>query len=479
KAAGGRFDVIGMSAYPYWANLPWQTEADEAAQTMSEMQSRYGVPTLVCECGYAESDPADCYSYLEALIAAAKKAGALGVFYWEPECYGGWPAGGAYALGAFTAEGEPNAGMKAFTDSGVAPYFAPEPASVTIATGGSVLLGGPATGYPVPAYQWTRNGSAIAGADGPSLLVRGVTPTNSGIYRRTAVNASGSASSTITLSVVATTDPGRLINLSTRAQVGSGANILIAGFVVGGAGTSGTESLLARGSGPALAPFGVPGVLADPQLTLGGPAGVLATNDGWGGSAAIVAAAASVGAFAWLDASSHDAAILDALPGGTYTAEIAGEDGDSGLALAEIYDETPAGSYTAATPRLINLSIRGQVGTGAEVLIVGFVIAGSTSKTVLIRATGPTLAEFGISGALPDPELQVQWGGEQIGGNSGWGGDTQIAAVAASVGAFAWSDPASLDSALLLTLTPGSYTAQVSGGSGDTGIALVEVYELR
>jgi arabinogalactan endo-1,4-beta-galactosidase len=478
KAAGGRFDVIGMSAYPYWANLPWQTEVTEAAQTLGDMQSRYGVPTLVCECGYAESDPADSYSFLMALIAAARKAGALGVFYWEPECYGAWPPGGAYALGAFTSEGEPNAGLNAFVDSGVAPYFAPQPASVTIAAGASVLLGGPASGFPAPAYQWTLNGAPLAGATGTQLLVRGVASANAGAYVRTATNAFGSATSSVSLSVAETAAPGRLINLSTRAQVGTGANLLIAGFVVGGAGTGGAEPLLVRGSGPALTPFGVAGVLADPQLTLQGPSGVIATNDGWGGSAAIAAAAAAVGAFAWSDAASHDAALLESLSAGAYTAEIAGQSGDTGVALAEVYDAAPSGEGSPGAPRLINLSIRGQVGTGPDILIAGFVIGGTTSKTVLIRATGPTLAQFGVSGVLPDPELQLEGAGGGIAGDTGWGGNGLIASVAASVGAFTWSDPTSLDSALLVTLPPGPYTAEVSGAGGDTGVALIEVYDV-
>jgi len=98
---------------------------------------------------------------------------------------------------------------------------------------------------------------------------------------------------------------------------------------------------------------------------------------------------------------------------------------------------------------------------------------------VLIRASGPALIPFGVTGTLPDPQLQLHAGdGSVIATNAAWGGNAQIASAAASVGAFTWSNTGSNDSALLITLPPGAYTAQVAGASGDTGVALVEVYEV-
>jgi hypothetical protein len=198
KAAGGKFDVIGMSAYPYWSGLPWATEVTDVTATMKDMTSRYGVPTMVCECGYLESDPSDCSSYLNALIAAAKQAGALGVFYWEPECYGSWPtaaSGGTYTLGAFTAGGMPSAGMNAFADSGVAPYFTGQPTPQTIATGSSVVFNAPASAFPSPTFQWYLNGTLIAGATGPTLLITGAAAANAGNYTCVATNSAGSVTS--------------------------------------------------------------------------------------------------------------------------------------------------------------------------------------------------------------------------------------------------------------------------------------------
>ena len=278
----------------------------------------------------------------------------------------------------------------------------------------------------------------------------------------------------------------RLTNLSCRAQVGTGANILITGFVVGGQGAPGSERLLIRASGPALVPFGVSGVLPDPELQLVSTAPgtdlQFAPNTGWAGNGAVSGVAYLVGAFPWTDFSSHDAAFVWDLAPGPYTANISGESGGTGVALAEVYDATPEGTATAASPRLINLSARAQIGTGSTSLIAGFVIGGTTPKTVLIRASGPALVPFGVSGTLPDPQLQVYStasGSNLVASNTGWGGDGQIATAAAWVGAFSWGSSATPDSALLLTLAPGPYTANVTGASGDTGMALVEIYEVQ
>jgi hypothetical protein len=318
----------------------------------------------------------------------------------------------------------------------------------------------------------------VAGATSPLLLISNAS-VSAGSYTCVATNASGSATSNAaTLSVTPTNDTGRLVNISTRAQVGTGGNILIAGFVIGGTGTSGTEPLLIRGSGPALSSLGVSGALPDPELQLFSGTNSLATNNGWAGSAQIASTAAAVGAFTWSSATSHDSALLVSPAAGAYTAQISGAASDTGVSLVEVYDATPAGSYTPTSPRLVNISARVQVGTGGNILIAGFVIGGSTARTVLVRASGPALVPFGVSGTLPDPRLQLYSGATLLASNSGWGGDAQVSSTASSVGAFGWANATSADSALLLTLPPGAYTAQVAGASGDTGVALVELYEV-
>src|ERR1019366_4279607 len=231
----------------------------------------------------------------------------------------------------------------------------------------------------------------------------------------------------------------------------------------------------------------LPGVLVDPKLTLSNvsssPSTVLTTETGWDGSASIASAAASVGAFPW-SSTSVDSAVYQALPEDNYTAEISGAANDSGVALVEVYDATPSGAHRLSTPRLTNLSARVQVGTGVNVVFAGFVIGGSTSKTVLIRASGPALAlaPFSLPGTLSDPKLTLTNVGVTpnvvLATSMGWNGDPEIGAAASTVGAFPWST-SSQDSAILVTLPPGNYTAGVAGAGGDSGIALVEVYEVE
>jgi hypothetical protein len=266
--------------------------------------------------------------------------------------------------------------------------------------------------------------------------------------------------------------------------VGTGGNIIFGGFAVGPIGTGGTLPLLVRASGPALVAYNVVGTLADPQLQLFNSADtIIDTNEAWGGSSAIVTTAADVGAFPWTNPSSHDSALDLPLATGTYTAQVAGESGDTGVALVEIYDASAAGSFDPTLPHLTNLSARVNVGTGTNVLEAGFVIQGNSALTVLIRASGPAIAAspFNVPGTLADPQLTLQnpTTGAVYAMNAGWGANANIAATAASVGAFSWGTAATKDSALLITLPPGSYTAAVAGVSGDSGVALVEVYEVR
>jgi sugar lactone lactonase YvrE len=376
-----------------------------------------------------------------------------------------------------------------------APSFTLEPSSQTVAAGSTVVFVTQATSATTAYYTWTLNGSPLAdgttgttkvsGSTSPTLVITGATAANTGTYSCNLVSTSGAAESqAASLSVVgASSQSGRLINLSCRALSGTGGNQLIAGYVIGGASVSGTQPVLIRASGPALAPFGVTGTLADPKLTLNGASGVVASNTGWQGSTSVSATANQVGAFPWANSTSADSALVESLPVGAYTAQVSGASGDTGVTLAEIYDATPASGYTLSKPRLINISARVQVGTGGNVLIAGFVIGGATAKTVLIRASGPALKPFGVTGVLPDPSLSLfasTAGGSNtlVQSNTGWGGNAQIFGVAASVGAFSWGSAATPDSAILATLAPGAYTAEVSGASGDTGVALVEVYEV-
>ncbi len=353
----------------------------------------------------------------------------------------------------------------------------PQPQSVVVGSTVAFSVGATGTGL---SYQWRRNGATLSGANRPTYIITNVQPGAAGSYSVDVTNAAGATTSqSVTLAVVATTsNPGRISNLAIRSQAGTGGQTLIVGLVIGGGGTTGPKPLLLRGIGPALAGFGVPGTLADPRLEIFSGALKINENDNWNGDAQVAAIGAQVGAFALGAASTRDAALYNpAFPPGNLTIQVTGGAGASGVALAEIYDATPVTSFSTTTPRLINVSARTQVGLGADVLIAGFVIAGGTSKTVVIRAVGPTLAAFGVPGTLIDPKLDVYSGSTVIHTNDNWGGDAAVSAAFASVGAFALTN-ASRDAAVVVTLPPGNYTAQVSGVGNTTGVALVEVYEV-
>lgn len=270
----------------------------------------------------------------------------------------------------------------------------------------------------------------------------------------------------------------RLVNIATRGNVGSGANTMISGFVIDG---TAPKQVLVRAAGPALGNFGLQGTLARPALALFDSTGhQLAANTGWGtavNSAAIAEAAARAGAFPFA-AGSTDAAMLVTLPPGNYSAHVTGSAGASGLGLTEIYDADPISNEGS---RAINISTRGNVGLDGDKLIAGFVINGAASRRILIRAVGPSLAQFGLNGVLTEPRIELFNNRGSIHDVAGawpakWNAE-EIRSAAISVGAFPLGED-SKDAALVTTLLPGSWTVQVSGRNNSTGLALVEVYEV-
>jgi hypothetical protein len=262
----------------------------------------------------------------------------------------------------------------------------------------------------------------------------------------------------------------RLVNLSARASVSEGdsAQSFIAGFVVSG---SSPKRMLLRAVGPSLSNFGVQRPLPNPELRVLDSAGkVLAENEDWN-SGQTASTASAVGAFG-LSSGTRDAAVAVTLPPGMYSMQVT-PNGGSGIALAEVYDAD--GGNAAGS--LLNLSSRGFVANGERVLTAGFVVSGSSPKRVLIRAVGPTLAKYGVSGVLSDPALTVYQSGTVVAQNDNWSGQ-DVAAAAQSVGAFAL-EANSRDASVVATLPPGAYSAVVSPADGaSSGAAMVEVYEL-
>lgn len=341
-----------------------------------------------------------------------------------------------------------------------APRIAAQPTGHSILLGTGTALAVSAQGAGHLWYQWFKDGVPVEGATQAALSLSGTSPSHMGSYSVVVANAGGAVSSAPAKVEIAT--GSALANLSVRTTLAAG-QVLTLGAVVSG----GAKNVLIRAAGPALAPFGVSG-MADPRLELyqGGGTTAIATNDDWPGS--LAGAFAAVGAFAF-PAGSRDAAVSQRLSG-AFTVRALGT--GAGVILVEAYD-TDGG----ISPRLVNVSARNRVGTGSDILIAGLSLNGAGSKQVLIRAVGPTLTAFGVTGVLGDPALSVIDGtGATVGSNDNW--SAALAATFAQVGAFPLA-PGGRDAALLVTLPAGTtYTIQVTGANNTTGEALVEVYEV-
>lgn len=266
----------------------------------------------------------------------------------------------------------------------------------------------------------------------------------------------------------------RIINLSVLTPIETSGEDFTMGYVVGGDGTSGPKPLVIRAAGPSLGALGVGGTLADPKLELFAGSTKTGDNNDWGGASSLANAMAAVGAFAYTGPTSLDAAVALNISTRDNSVKVSANGTGTGLVIAEVYDATPEASVTAATPRLINVSVLKNVGSG---LTAGFVIRGGSSRTVLIRAIGPTLSAFGVGNTVADPQLRLFRGQTEIGSNNNWGGTAELDSAFTVVGAFTLPG-GSLDAAYLATLTPGDYTVQVTGVGGASGSALVEVYEV-
>ncbi len=280
---------------------------------------------------------------------------------------------------------------------------------------------------------------------------------------------------------------GRLGSLATRGQTGAGGDVLIAG--VGITGTA-PKQMLIRAAGPALANFGVSGALTRPVLTLFDSAGTpIASNTGWNqapNEADVRSASIAAGAFAFPE-NSADAAMLIRLLPGTYTAQVAGMGGATGTTLIETYDME---SVQTSQSKLIAISSRGVVGSGQNIIIPGVSVGGSSSRILLIRAVGPTLGAFGVPGALANPTIRViqsvNGTDTTVAANDDWETQSATATFTAAevrelstkAGAFTLPSGSKDASLLFTTSTNTSYTVLVSGAAGETGVALVEVYDV-
>ncbi|MGI8957392.1 MAG: beta strand repeat-containing protein [Chthoniobacterales bacterium] len=258
------------------------------------------------------------------------------------------------------------------------------------------------------------------------------------------------------------TSVGQLLNISTRLRVQAGDNALIGGFIVVG---SDSKQVLVRGIGPSLGAV-LGDVLADPILELhNGDGALLATNDNWKSDQQT-----EIEATGLQPTNDLESAIIALLPANAaYTAILRGKDGTTGIGLVEAYDLD-----AAANSKLANISTRGFVETGDNVMIGGFILGNGTAD-VIVRAIGPSLTSQGVADALQDPTLDLyDAGGMLIESNDDWK-DTQQTEITAT----GLAPINNKESAILMTLGPGAYTAIVRGQGDTTGVGLVEIYNLN
>lgn len=359
-----------------------------------------------------------------------------------------------------------------------------QPASASVTAGQSASLSVVANITEGTTYQWRKYGTdgvarAVAGATTATLSISEATSEEAGTYDCVITNGEESVTTqtaTLSVAILTTANPAcRLVNISARAQVSSGVETTNIGFVIKG---TGTESLLVRAAGASLAPYGVSNYLPDPQMSVYNQLDIhtsIAANDDWASAIALKEAFARTKAFDWLEGTTESAVLRD-FTAGDYTAVVNGKTGP-GIGLVELYEDATTG------PRLVNISARALMSSGQQVLTAGFVIKGTGLKTVLVRLSGPALAQW-LGGYAEDPYLKVFNQNDinnPIALNDDWDSDTakgdELVAVGGPLGAFAWTR-GTKDAAILLTLRPGNYSAE-GVAKGAAGVALVEVYEVN
>jgi len=255
---------------------------------------------------------------------------------------------------------------------------------------------------------------------------------------------------------------GKATNISTRGMVGTGQNVLIAGFIISG---NQAKRVIVRALGPSLSTHGVSGALADPTITIVNSSNVVvASNDNWRNTQETEIAASG-----FAPPNDLESAIVATLPPGSYTAVVSGKNSGTGVALVDLYQ------LDASTSIFRNLSTRGFVGTGDNVLIGGLIIGSGEPPVIVLRAIGPTLGSFGITQALQDPTLELRdANGALIAFDNDWEDNTPTGIKATLL-----NPTDARESAIIASLAAGSYTAIVRGKNGTTGVALVEAYRLH
>ena len=255
---------------------------------------------------------------------------------------------------------------------------------------------------------------------------------------------------------------GKATNISSRGMVGTGQNVLIAGFIISG---NQPKKVIVRALGPTLSTLGVSGALADPTITIVNSSNVVvASNDNWRNTQETEIAASG-----FAPPNDLESAIIATLAPGSYTAVVSGKNSGTGVALVDLYQ------LDASTSIFGNLSTRGFVGTGENVLIGGLIIGNGEPPVIVLRAIGPTLGSFGIAQPLQDPTLELRdANGALIAFDNDWKDNTPTGIKATLL-----NPTDNRESAIIASLAAGNYTVIVCGNNGTTGVALVEAYRLH
>jgi uncharacterized repeat protein (TIGR03803 family) len=313
-----------------------------------------------------------------------------------------------------------------------------------------------------PAGQVTTyifDGAATGGS--PSQLFEGE---SQNLYGAT---VTGGASHHGTIFRLNTDPPRNLLNISTRLQVLTSDKVLIGGFIITG---TDPKKIIIRGIGPSLS--GVGAVLQNPTLELHQGSNTLAMNDDWKEHQSEVEATTIP------PTNDFESAIVTTLNPGTYTAILAGKNDGTGVGVVEVYDLAPA-----ANSKLANISTRGFVDAGSNVMIGGLIVDGGTFggfARVILRAIGPSLAASGIQGVLQDPSLELHdASGAIIASNDNWKARSDGTSQQGEIEATSVPPSNDAESALVQNLAPGNYTAIVRGTGNTSGIAVVEAYTLQ
>jgi len=261
--------------------------------------------------------------------------------------------------------------------------------------------------------------------------------------------------------------PTGAANISTRLSVGTGDDVLIGGFITEG---SAPMKLVLRGMGPTLP---LEGELPDPYLELHSGASLIAINDNWKDDLAGGSQQVAIENTGLAPTSDLESAILGVLDAGVYTAILQGTNSGTGVGLVEVYNLGAASADLSSEAHLANISTRGNVQTGDNVMIGGFINQGSTPIKVVVRAIGPSLAASGVNGALANPVLELHQPDGSVVTNDDWITDQE-----ADIAATGLAPTDELESAIVLTLPvgEGAYTAIVRGANNTTGVGLVEAY---